>query len=1465
MKSLESTARLWSNLLVIIFVALPCFVFGQTTYFNITSYSSIPSGWSVENNVSQAVNKGSYLLVESRNPKEYLITKVLNMNGVTDPELTVDIRSYGSGTHRALMVEVSTDGGSSWLATSFTTSNTTSSYSTKTLMLSGITFSSTTKLRFSSSSTNGRGIRMRNIKLVGAVAVVNPEPTNHLTGLNLAQGTPATSVIDLTWTDATGTDLPSGYLIKANTTGIFTDPVDGTEPLDDTDLSDGEAVVKVNQGIGSYSFSGLSASTQYYVKVWPYSNSSSSIDFKLSGTIPTSNVTTDAIPIDPEPTNHVTGFTVALGSSSSSVIDLSWTDATGTNLPAGYIIKANTTGVFTDPVDGTDPSADTDLSDGEALVKVALGAQAYSFTGLNPSTQYFVKIWPYSNSSSLIDFKLSGTVPTGDITTASGPSVIAFQGFEQSGSEWATSFSTPPCSNSNNSDVWNYVTSLTNFSVPEGNQFWGIRDLKGNCGGSSETLTLDEISTAGYTDLTLSFQHISKGLDSDYIRYRLKIDGVFGSYTYLTKNPSSWQTEIVNIGTASTVSVEFYVKIDGGNDYGALDDIKLTGISAGTPEVTSFTATAGNTQVDLSWSSPSTSDEVLIIASSNTITTIPLGDGSAYTASATFGSGTQTVTGEYVVFKGTGTSATITSLTNATAYNFTIFNRVGTDWSAGVSASATPTIVLSAGDLVITEIMYNESGTDDEWIEIYNTTSENISLDNVTLYDGSNNSLSGTVAANSYFTIGIGADGDGTFNDLNPFTPDLALVSPSSNTSNKLSNSGETIRLIYDQSGSNITIDEVTYDDGGSWPSGPDGNGPSLELIHYSLDNSVATNWKESGADGGSPKIENSKVLTSAVAAPSLGNASHWVYAGNINGIPQSTDDIIIASGHNLTLSSNFTAKDMILHGTLTVNGGIATFNDVTLSTGATISNSSEISWNDIDNESGGAVTIGGTLRLNQGGYATINKGTLISTGVVVVDNNTTLSIVSSTGGALTIEDDASLVIKSGSDINSFNGTVTVRRIGGNSSTEFDNWGAPVADQSLVDIFSSTNPCDIYAYDESTQQWSYDYADGFSTTCNGHAVTFTSATTISGGDGIMNPGRGYFVPGETSNTQEFVGVPNHGTISFSALTGTDSSWNSIANPYPCAVDLHEFYSANSQINATGYFWIQNGNSGDYAAYAQNTGATTVNGYTPTQYLASGQGMFVEVLSDVTLNFTDAMKVEGNNSRFMKSASSSDMKKLWLSLGTQNYSAQTLIAFDENATSGYDLGYDAKEFDGNADFGINSVGEHKKYQIQTLESLEETAVVELSLRAAKSQVYTIKIDDIVELDNYAIQLEDKETGKWYNLKSELVTLYLGNSTGDYTDRFYVHFKKQPKDSGGITSIEDLSADQLLVYSNGVQTVLDATMIGEKIETVEVYNLQGREVFNKQFNTQVVRVNIPNNQINLARIRLSNGETVIQKIR
>ena len=151
--------------------------------------------------------------------------------------------------------------------------------------------------------------------------------------------------------------------------------------------------------------------------------------------------------------------------------------------------------------------------------------------------------------------------------------------------------------------------------------------------------------------------------------------------------------------------------------------------------------------------------------------------------------------------------------------------------------------------LVINEIMYNSPGADEEWVELYNSTDTEIDLEGWKLLDSDAGhtpiiiTAGHSIAPDAYFTIMVATGGDF------PFTPDF---DGSGNFS--LGNGGDVVR-IYNADG--ILVDFVEYDDGGDWPSAPDGDGPTLALIDPETDNSLAESWAASNEDGGTPGAIN--------------------------------------------------------------------------------------------------------------------------------------------------------------------------------------------------------------------------------------------------------------------------------------------------------------------------------------------------------------------------------------------------------------------------------------------------------------------------------------------------------------------------------------------------------------------------------------------------------------------------------
>ncbi len=185
----------------------------------------------------------------------------------------------------------------------------------------------------------------------------------------------------------------------------------------------------------------------------------------------------------------------------------------------------------------------------------------------------------------------------------------------------------------------------------------------------------------------------------------------------------------------------------------------------------------------------------------------------------------------------------------------------------------------SPGDIVVNEIMFNgpESGTDNEWVELYNITIGPIHLDSTwTLTDGE-----GTfdfapinIMGGSYLTIEVNENSTVPF----PFTPDIDATG----FGIALGNSNDDIVLLE----GTTVIDSVTYDD--AW--GADGDGPSLERIDPLGPSNSSSNWGPSTVDAGTPGAENTLHGADVDFPPMVEDIAHSPE------YPTPTDDVTVTA-----------------------------------------------------------------------------------------------------------------------------------------------------------------------------------------------------------------------------------------------------------------------------------------------------------------------------------------------------------------------------------------------------------------------------------------------------------------------------------------------------------------------------------------------------------------------------------------
>ena len=172
------------------------------------------------------------------------------------------------------------------------------------------------------------------------------------------------------------------------------------------------------------------------------------------------------------------------------------------------------------------------------------------------------------------------------------------------------------------------------------------------------------------------------------------------------------------------------------------------------------------------------------------------------------------------------------------------------------------TVDLPIPSIVINEINYHSADDLDtgDWVELYNPNDASVDLSGWNFQDDDDDHSfvlpGGTLIEPRGFLV-LCRDGAAL--------ESLLGVSCVGDFDFGLRNSGELVRL-FDSDG--LLVDSFTYLDESPWPVEADGDGPTLELLHYSLDNADPMNWRASIPMGGTPGRANSVLaLPTSVAS----------------------------------------------------------------------------------------------------------------------------------------------------------------------------------------------------------------------------------------------------------------------------------------------------------------------------------------------------------------------------------------------------------------------------------------------------------------------------------------------------------------------------------------------------------------------------------------------------------------------
>ena len=353
----------------------------------------------------------------------------------------------------------------------------------------------------------------------------------------------------------------------------------------------------------------------------------------------------------------------------------------------------------------------------------------------------------------------------------------------------------------------------------------------------------------------------------------------------------------------------------------------------------------------------------------------------------------------------------------------------------------------------------------------------------------------------------------------------------------------------------------------------------------------------------------------------------------------------------------------------------------------------------------------------------------------------------------------------------------------------------------------------------------------------------------------LTPGEGYLMKG--SNTLEaaqnyvFKGIPNDGEYLFPISSGESSLFG---NPYPSALDSHQFINDNlSLFDGTLYFWVEGGSTthnlsdylGGYATRNLTAGAPPsvasdlISGLgdsntimSPTQYMAVGQGFFIEATENGNIIFNNSQRVfktesSGESVYYKNENSKAMVENSFVRIGYEDpegFHRQLVLGFlpDSPADLNYNPGYDALMSDVREDelFYIIENDLTKKYVIQGVGAYDELNEFRLGLIIAEEGVHTIMLDT-VENFNDIVYIKDNVLGTTYNLSESNFNPNL--PIGEYLDRFQVIF--QPQEA---LNVEDFISKKPLVYYNGENSIIINNQHNLDIDNIFIYTVLGQKV-------------------------------------
>jgi len=679
------------------------------------------------------------------------------------------------------------------------------------------------------------------------------------------------------------------------------------------------------------------------------------------------------------------------------------------------------------------------------------------------------------------------------------------------------------------------------------------------------------------------------------------------------------------------------------------------------------------------------------------------------------------------------------------------------------------------------DVVYNNSGALTTGVELPTNSTD---LDDLTKQGAGTLNLNSSITVNGILTLSSGIFDAGA----NGVTLEGNFVSNSTS----------------DFSGNTVTMAGTTTLSGSTSPTFNNLTVASTFTpdIDYQIDDDLVDNGTLNAGSGdvtfggstaisgsGAPSF-NTVTISGALTASSgtMNVAGDFINNGTFN----NNSGLIVFNGTtNISGSSNPDFFDITLTGTLNSpttlsiegdwenNGGTFNHNDNAVSFGGsvaqTIAGSSATTFFDMDVSNSNGVSVTGTANLE-------GLFTLSGSGVFDADGSGSGIFVVQSNGVT--DDDAAIGDLTGVTAN-FTGGVTIQRyIDGP-----DDWryiSAPITDGNLGmwrDDFSvtgnfsdATTPAEDPNVTHSTAASVYYYdasADDWVAVSGGGAAT----STVALGNGV---GYAAYIYNPLDFTFSVRGSIGKGTVNISLTSDAGGRFNLVGNPYPSAIDW-------DNIDQTGL-------SSTMSIRTANNTFSTWNGTVATNApfvgwegeVSMGQSFWVESISSGTLTINESDKTTNQN-HFLRTSEPENYIRVSLSNSSQKDEA--IVMFEEDATEGRDLEYDALKRKNGSGSGnsynylnLSSVNEEgQDFTINVMPYINCTKSLKLNVADVSEGAYQLAFSDmntfnlpydVTLVDNFLNETFDVTDGKVY-------TFEVTSDSDSYgVNRFSLNFDAQP---------------------------------------------------------------------------------------